>query len=106
MGAERGKKEADGRRQKENTRKQEEDLRYVKSRSGDRFENYCTTGAQVSWVIFRERPVVQQCSHCSCLGNNFFFIMPITLGGFGNWLVPILLRRKDMAYPRLNNFRF
>jgi cytochrome c oxidase subunit 1 len=36
----------------------------------------------------------------------FFFIMPITLGGFGNWLVPILLRRKDMAYPRLNNFRF
>merc|ERR1739838_252837 len=73
MGAERGKKEADGRRQKENTRKQEEDLRYVKSRSGDRFENYCTTGAQVSWVLFRKWPVVQQCSHCSCLGNNFFF---------------------------------
>jgi len=36
----------------------------------------------------------------------FFFIIPITLGGFGNWLVPIMLRRKDIAYPRLNNFRF
>ena len=36
----------------------------------------------------------------------FFFIMPITLGGFGNWLVPILISRKDMAYPRLNNFSF
>merc|ERR1711962_544814 len=32
--------------------------------------------------------------------------MPITLGGFGNWLVPILISRKDMAYPRLNNFSF
>ena len=36
----------------------------------------------------------------------FVFIMPITLGGFGNWLVPILIRSKDMAYPRLNNFSF
>jgi len=36
----------------------------------------------------------------------FFFIIPITLGGFGNWLVPIMIRSKDIAYPRLNNFRF
>jgi len=45
--------------------------------------------------------------HIPCFSYNFFFfIIPITLGGFGNWLVPILLSSKDIAYPRLNNFRF
>jgi len=36
----------------------------------------------------------------------FFFVMPTMIGGFGNWLVPLLLGSPDMAFPRLNNFRF
>jgi len=36
----------------------------------------------------------------------FFIIIPVIIGGFGNWLIPIILIRPDMAFPRLNNFRF
>lgn len=36
----------------------------------------------------------------------FFLVMPMMIGGFGNWLVPIILIIPDMAFARLNNFRF
>ena len=36
----------------------------------------------------------------------FFIVMPILIGFFGNWLVPLILGAPDIAYPRLNNFRF
>lgn len=36
----------------------------------------------------------------------FFLVMPIMIGGFGNWLVPLILIVPDMAFARLNNFRF
>jgi len=36
----------------------------------------------------------------------FFMVMPVLIGGFGNWLIPILRGSPDMAFPRLNNFRF
>jgi len=32
--------------------------------------------------------------------------MPVIIGGFGNWLIPLLLGAPDIAFPRLNNFRF
>lgn len=36
----------------------------------------------------------------------FFLVMPVIIGGFGNWLIPVILGVRDMAFPRLNNFRF
>jgi len=36
----------------------------------------------------------------------FFMVIPILIGGFGNWLLPIILITPDIAFPRLNNFRF
>lgn len=36
----------------------------------------------------------------------FFIIIPIIIGGFGNWLLPLILNSPDIAFPRINNFRF
>jgi cytochrome c oxidase subunit 1 len=36
----------------------------------------------------------------------FFAVIPILIGGFGNWLIPLMIGSPDMAFPRLNNFRF
>lgn len=36
----------------------------------------------------------------------FFFVIPILIGGFANWLLPLLVSSPDIAFPRLNNFRF
>lgn len=36
----------------------------------------------------------------------FFIVIPLIIGAFGNWLFPLILNCPDMAFPRLNNFRF
>ena len=36
----------------------------------------------------------------------FFFVMPFIIGGYGNFFYPLYLRVPDMAFPRLNNWRF
>ena len=36
----------------------------------------------------------------------FFIVIPIIIGGFGNWLLPLILSCTDIAFPRINNFRF
>lgn len=36
----------------------------------------------------------------------FYLVIPALIGGFGNWLVPLILGAPDIAFPRLNNFRF
>jgi heme/copper-type cytochrome/quinol oxidase subunit 1 len=33
-------------------------------------------------------------------------VIPTLIGGFGNWLVPLMIGSKDIAFPRVNNFRF
>lgn len=36
----------------------------------------------------------------------FFIVIPVIIGGFGNWLLPLIIGSPDIAFPRLNNFRF